>query len=168
MAGNDKLAENQKIDKILHLDPDEIETAKFEAWLKEEKDIKLYFDKYGNQVKIVPVRELLRDLINARDIINARLFEKSGLHKTGGYDYTNGKRTISRDKVIQFSFGLELTRKQTDRFLLLAGMSTLYPKFKRDAVVIHALLSGMKINDLQDKLNELSLPMLGEHDDKDK
>lgn len=57
-----------------------------------------------------------------------------------GYKLLTGEsHTTSRDKIIRICFAMELTLKETQRALKLYGMNELYPKNKRDVVLIVAL-----------------------------
>lgn len=57
-----------------------------------------------------------------------------------GYKLLTGEsHTTSRDKIIRICFSMELTLKETQRALKLYGMNELYPKNKRDVVLIVAL-----------------------------
>ncbi|MBQ8831125.1 MAG: hypothetical protein IJ017_05970 [Oscillospiraceae bacterium] len=70
-----------------------------------------------------------------------------------GYKLLSGEaHTTDRDKIIRLCFSMELTLKETQRALRLYGLSELYPKVKRDALLITAL--GRKIFDI-DTVNEL-------------
>jgi hypothetical protein len=51
---------------------------------------------------------------------------------------------------------------ETQKLLTVAGKSTLYPKIKRDAVIIYALMNGYDIVAVQTSLFDFSLPTLGE------
>ena len=100
-----------------------------------------------------------------KDILPAHVIEKSGIERTFGHQLFNGRRNPSRDKVIQLAVGFEMDYKETQKLLKVARKSALYPKIKRDAVVIYALENKLSIYDIQATLAELSLPVIGEEAD---
>ena len=53
---------------------------------------------------------------------------------------------------------------ETQDLLKIARKSPLYPKVKRDAVIIFALTRGLGIMDIQATLDELFLPLLGKEE----
>lgn len=81
-----------------------------------------------------------------------------------GYKLLSGEaHTTNRDKIIRICLAMELTLKQTQRVLKLYGMNELYPKKKRDVILIVAL--GKKQYDISlidEELLSLGLqPLVG-------
>lgn len=78
---------------------------------------------------------------------------KANLPQKYGYKLLSGEtHTSNRDKILRICFSMEMTLKETQRTLTLYGMSELYPKAKRDVVLIVALCQ--KIFDI-DLVNEM-------------
>jgi hypothetical protein len=73
----------------------------------------------------------------------------------------NGTRQPSRDKVLQLAFGLRLTVDEAQRLLRAADKSPLYPRLKRDAVVLFALNKSLSILETQNLLSGEGLTPLG-------
>ena len=132
------------------------------AKLKNADDITRFLKRYGKNMVSTAFHKYITGLCVKRDILPAHVIEKSGIERTFGHQLFNGRRKSSRDKVIQLAFGFGMDYEETQELLQAADKSALYPKVKRDAVVIFALLKKMSIFDLQATLSELSLPLLGE------
>ena len=130
--------------------------------LKSADDIKRFLKRYGKNMGSAAFHKYIIGLCVQMGIIPAHVIEKSGIERTFGHQLFNGRRKPSRDKVIQLAFGFGVDYEQTQELLQAADKSALYPKVKRDAVVIFALFNKMSIFDLQAILSELSLPLLGE------
>ena len=64
------------------------------------------------------------------------VIKNSELNEIYGYQIFSGKRIPSRDKLISISFGLELSLEETQTLLKYAGFAPLYPKQKRDSLLI--------------------------------
>lgn len=80
---------------------------------------------------------------------------KANLPQKYGYKVLTGEaHTSDRDKIIRICFSMEMSLKETQRALKLYGMSELYPKIKRDVLLIFAI--GKKIYNI-DQVNELLL-----------
>ena len=73
----------------------------------------------------------------------------------------NGTRRPSRDKVIQLAFGFGLGVDETQRLLRAADKSLLYPRLKRDAVILYGLQKSLPILAVQENLVKYGLTMLG-------
>lgn len=67
-------------------------------------------------------------------------------HKYGYKLLTGEAHTTNRDKILRICLAMRLTLKETQRALKLYGMNELYPKNKRDVILIVAI--GNKHYDL--------------------
>ena len=97
--------------------------------------------------------EYFNSLEKVRSRSKSSLIKGSGIDRTYGYqllDLTKGKH-LSRDKVIALSISAGLDMKEMRRGLEIAGYSPLYPRDRRDSVIIFAVNSGMDVM----KTNEL-------------
>ena len=66
----------------------------------------------------------------------AAVVRESGLNPTVVYDIFQGKSRPGRDHAIMLAFGLHCDLRQTQRLLRLAGVSELWCKQRRDAILI--------------------------------
>lgn len=56
-----------------------------------------------------------------------------------GFQIFSGTRNPSRNKLISFAFGFELDLAETNQLLKFAGFAPLYPKSKRDSILIYSI-----------------------------
>jgi hypothetical protein len=106
--------------------------------------------------------EYISTICSERNVPPQHIINKADIERTYGHQLFNGTRTPSRDKVLQLALGFGLSFDETQKLLRVAGKSALYPKIKRDAVIIYALNHGYDIVAVQTSLFDLSLPTLGE------
>lgn len=66
----------------------------------------------------------------------AAVVRESGLNPTVVYDIFQGKSRPGRDHAVMLAFGLHCDLRQTQRLLRLAGVSELWCKQRRDAILI--------------------------------
>lgn len=126
--------------------------------------IESFVKNYGEQFNTVPFHTYINQLCAATGTIPAHVIHKSGIERTFGHQIFNGTRKPSRDKVIQLAFGFEMDCEKTQELLKISRHCPLYPKIKRDAVIIYALNRGLPVTDAQVTLSELSLPLLGKEE----
>ena len=81
----------------------------------------------------------LNSLIRASALSNAKIISLSNIERTYYYQILNGTRTPGKDKVIALALVLKLDLEKTNRLLKLSKNASLYPKIKRDAVVMYCL-----------------------------
>ena len=106
--------------------------------------------------------EYITAICTERNVLPQHIIKKADIERTYGHQLFNGTRTPSRDKVLQLAFGFELSFDETQKLLTVARKSALYPKIKRDAVIIYALNHRYDIVAVQMSLFDLALPTLGE------
>lgn len=124
------------------------------------------FVKYVDANKDCFVRqsfsEYILSLSNERGIAPAQAVRNAQIDRVYGHQLFSGIRKPSRDKVIQLAFGFTLTLNETQKLLQMADKSRLYPKIKRDAAIIYGLNNLMSLQELQELLYSIDVPVLGE------
>lgn len=96
--------------------------------------------------------DYLFDLLRERGIKRADVVRASGLHQTVVYDIFSGKSYPGRDNAIMLAFGLGCDLVETQRLLRLAGVSELWSKVRRDAIVIWSIKEGLSREECDDEL----------------
>ena len=82
----------------------------------------------------------LNQLLDERELERKDVVREAGIDATYGYQLFRGDRTRpSRDIVLALAFALHCTLRETERLLQAAGVSRLYVKERRDAIVIFCL-----------------------------
>lgn len=88
------------------------------------------------------------------------VIKNSELNEIYGYQIFSGKRIPSRDRLISIAFGMGLSLDEAQALLKYAGFAPLYPKQKRDSLLIWGIshqFSIYQINDLLYTENENTL-----------
>lgn len=85
----------------------------------------------------------------------AAVVRESGLNPTVVYDIFQGKSRPGRDHAIMLAFGLHCDLRQTQRLLRLAGVSELWCKQRRDAILIWCIDRGCTREQADDELFRL-------------
>ncbi|HJD48420.1 MAG TPA: XRE family transcriptional regulator [Candidatus Mediterraneibacter norfolkensis] len=110
----------------------------------EKSDYKLLFHEY------------ISEFVNASPLSVSEIIQKSRIPRTYGYQILNGSRKPGRDKVISLCLTLSLSLKETQRALTIAKESILYPKNKRDSILIFSINKRLSVDDANDLLYELN------------
>ena len=90
----------------------------------------------------------------------SQLICEAQVQRNYGYQILNGTRKPGRDKVIALCMALKLPLSEVQRALTIAQAGVLYPKHRRDSIVIFCINNGMSVletNDLLDQLGEAIL-----------
>lgn len=69
-----------------------------------------------------------------------------------GYQIFAGTRRPSRDKLLCLGLSMELTEEEIQALLKAAGMAPLYPKSKRDSIILFGFLQKQSVPQVNDVL----------------
>ena len=64
----------------------------------------------------------------------------------------SGRRSPSRSRLLCLCFGLNASLEETQELLKQCGFAQLYPKDRRDAIILYGILNGMDLFAVNDKL----------------
>lgn len=130
--------------KILHSTHTVSELNKYTENLSEQKDnlsLSEYFSSY----------------FRLHDIQESDLIRSSQIQRNYAYQILNGTKNPGRDKVLALCLAAQMNYEETQRALMLADLGKLYPRRKRDSIIIFALnqkLSVQQTNELLYEENE--------------
>ena len=138
-----------------------VSTDKLENILKNAKDIKTFLQENESSISDPTLSEHLKNLLSLKGLRRQDVIENTELDINYINQLFNGiKKNPSRNQILSLSFGFGLNNEETDRLLKIAGVGALYPKNKRDAVIIHSLETRKAIVQTNDILNSLELGSL--------
>ncbi len=139
----------------------EIATGSLFSKLLKTTNIRRFLDRNDKVLQDKPLNKSLEALCNKKGLIPSAVIKNSNIERTYGLQIFRGIRNPSRDKILQLAFGFPLNIEETQKLLKAADKSILYPKIKRDAVMIYCLKNHLKMVDAQEILSDLKLPLLG-------
>jgi len=91
-----------------------------------------------------------------------RVIRRANIERSYGHQLFSGRRSPSRDTVLQLAFGFGMDYTGTQQLLKVARKSALHPRVKRDMVLVYSLAHGLTLMDCQLLLQKYRLPLLGE------
>ena len=118
--------------------------------LLEAPSIDSYLDVHAPGTR--SLSDYLNELLVAKRLKRSQVVRMANLNETFGYQIFTGARNPSRDKVLQIAFAMALTLCETNRALEAAGVSSLYSKDRRDAIVIFCLDRGGSLQKVNEEL----------------
>ena len=125
------------------------------------RDFEGFAEENGLTNKTPAFHSYISELCRQMDQIPEHIIRQSMIERTYGHQLFNGTRNPSRDKVIQLAFGFGLDVEATQKLLVAAQKSPLYPKIMRDAAVLYSINHKKNILETQDLLQDLGLSLLG-------
>ena len=115
----------------------------------------------NSNISNISFHEYLTQLLDEKGLTKAQVITDSNIQKNYGYQIFDGSKTPSRDKVIALALAMQLNLDEANRLLHLSNNGILYPKIKRDSIIIFGLENNQKIIDLNITLDDFGEAPLG-------
>lgn len=124
------------------------------------RDLNHYLEENEHKFIEEPLHGYLNLILKAKNYTKKDLIKSAGIEKSYLYQIFNGRRTPSRDKLIRIAMAMKLTLEDTQRLLIIAEKSILFPARKRDAALMFCLIKGCSLDKAQLQLYELEFEIL--------
>ena len=142
----------------------ETTTTRLTKVLKSGKDIRAILHENESSITTPTLQEHLEKLLISKSLKRQDVIKRAGLDSNYVNQFFSGLRAKpGRDQALSLAFGFGLGKDETDRLLKIAGVGALYPKNKRDAVIIHSLENGKPIAETNEILISIGLGILPSH-----
>lgn len=114
--------------------------------IKDSSNVYSYISKHNTDFPNITFVDFINLVIQKKNLKKSQVVKMSGINRTYAYQIMSGKKKASRDKIITLAYGLTLSIEETQKLLKLAEFNPLYPKNKRDAIIIFAICNNYNIN----------------------
>ncbi len=92
----------------------------------------------------------LNNIMAKKGLVKSDVIKKTEFSEVMGYQIFAGTRQPSRDSLICICVAMNMSLEETQTLLKIAGFAALYPKSKRDSIII----KGISENKTVAKINE--------------
>ncbi len=120
--------------------------------LMESEDLDRFLSENRDCFETEECGSLLQRLYEKTDFSKAELARRSGMSTVYLYQVFSGRRRPSRDRMLCLCFGLGCSLESTQELLKRGAFSPLYPKNRRDAIILFAFRKGMSLQETNDRL----------------
>ena len=122
-------------------------TEKLKSMLKNTRNIEQFIQNNEDHFAERNLAVYLEKLLKEKNLKKSDVFKRAGFNASYGYDVFSQKRKPSRDKILALCFGLMLNADEANHLLNYASLSELYPRIKRDSIIMFALDHHKDIDD---------------------
>ena len=120
--------------------------------LMESPDLEQYLAENDAFFSSKDAAAMLNQLFKKCGLSKAALAKRSGMSEIYLHQIFAGRRNPSRSRLLCLCFGLGASLEETQELLRLCGAAELYPRLRRDAVIIYGLLHGLDLFAVNDRL----------------
>ena len=135
-------------------------TDKLLKELKKAKNLDAFLESNNDVVDMLSLPDYLSRLLAEKGMTRAEVIAATELSSAYGYQVFSGERSPSRESVLQLGFGLKLNDEEMQQLLAHARKGALYPRDRRDCVILYACRKGMNLQQVNELLFERNLSML--------
>lgn len=94
----------------------------------------------------------LTNILKKKGLVKSVVIKKSELSEVMGYQIFSGLRKPSRDSLLSICIAMKLNIEETQEILKIAQFALLYPKVKRDCIIINGIAEGESVAQINEKL----------------
>ena len=94
----------------------------------------------------------LNNIIAKKGLVKSELIKKTEFSEVMGYQILSGTRLPSRDSLICICVAMDMTLDETQAILKIAGFAALYPKAKRDSIIIKGISEKKTVAQINEEL----------------
>ena len=115
-------------------------------------NLNTFLKNHQEQFMSQNIPELLNQIFAKKKISKASLAKLSGMSEIYLHQIFAGKRNPSRNRLLCLCYGLEASLEETQELLKSCGHAQLYPRLKRDAIIIFGIVHKVPLYEINDKL----------------
>lgn len=120
--------------------------------LNASSNIDRYLKNEADSLIDSPLFTYLNQLADEKNIKKSQAIKNAELNEIYGYQIFSGKRFPSRNKLIALAFGMGLSLEETQQLLKYGGFAALYPKNKRDSIIIWCISNTLSLYKTNEEL----------------
>ena len=96
--------------------------------------------------------QTLTRLFEQKALSKAALAKQASMSEIYLHQIFAGRRNPSRNRLLCLCYGLDATAEETQELLKLCGHAQLYPKIRRDAIILYGIIHHVDLPQINDRL----------------
>ena len=132
-------------------------TANLMEELLQARRLADYLDNNGAQLLETTLPQELEKLMKEAGVSRGDIAVRSGLSRVYIYQIFSGQKTPSRDSLLRICFALSMDVQQISGLSRHTGYPDLYPRDRRDSVIIFAASRHKTLLELEEMLEQQQL-----------
>ena len=102
----------------------------------------------------------LNNILENKGLVKSKIIKKTELSEVQCYQIFDGRRKPSRDSLLSICIAMELSLDETQQMLKTGGFAPLYPKNKRDVIIIKGIQNNLSVAQINERLYDMDLPTI--------
>ena len=127
-------------------------TAELMDELMKANNIGEYLKQNSHYMVSEELSAYLSNILEKKGLVKSAVIKKTEMSEVMGYQIFSGVRNPSRDSLICLCSAMELSVEETQSLIQIGGFALLYPKNKRDAIIINGIDSNLTVARINENL----------------
>ena len=106
------------------------------------------------------IADALQFFLEQKQLPKAVAIKNAEINEIYGFQIFSGKRKPSRDKLLCLCVGMKLNTQETQQLLKFSGYAPLYPKSKRDSIILFGINAEQNMLEINESLYSFDEPTL--------
>lgn len=98
--------------------------------------------------------DALTEILKLKELTKSEVIKNADINEIYGFQIFSGVGNPSRGKLISLCIGMKLNIDETQELLKIAGFAPLYPKNKRDSIIIFGIRNNHNVMTINESLYE--------------
>ena len=125
-------------------------------------DMQKYIEENSNEFLKFSLCQYLNQLLTEHGLKKGKIIADALIERSYGYQIFSGRKDMpSRDVLISFALAMKLSLDELQSLLRIAHMAMLYPRVKRDSIILHSIAKHESVIQCNTALELFGEPILG-------
>ena len=138
-------------------DEGERKTKMLEKALKGDVSLTELFENNEDAFLDISLDQYIKKAIKDKGVTTSSMIRSTGINRRYFYDILSGKRNPSRDNMLRILLALEISLEKAQWLLRASCFGILYPRDKRDGVIMYSLIHGASVEECNQILEKNAL-----------
>ena len=120
--------------------------------LLKANNIEEYMKENSGAFVDLTISQFLSEYINSRSLIKSHVIKTAEISEIFGFQVFSGTRKPSRNTLLSLCIAMNMTLDEVQSALKIAQFAPLYPKNKRDSIIILGISKGKGVCEINNEL----------------
>lgn len=120
--------------------------------LLKANNIEEYMKENSGAFVDLTISQFLSEYINSRSLIKSHVIKTAEISEIFGFQVLSGTRKPSRNTLLSLCIAMNMTLDEVQSALKIAQFAPLYPKNKRDSIIILGISKGKSVCEINNEL----------------
>lgn len=120
--------------------------------LLKSNNIEEYIKENEEHFVDLTISQFLSEYIKAKKLTKSHIIKDAEISEIFGFQVLSGTRNPSRNTLISLCIAMKMTVEEVQTTLKIAEFAPLYPKLKRDSIIILGIANGKGVCEINNEL----------------